>query len=253
MDVDHEFSILQTFQFPGTDQCQSLDDMKCIFKLIQFANAKYIDNICSVCEKYHITGCLHDEGMKRLMDINVFLGSEKRMDLDGIRSKMYLEEISGILKLSERNWYVLRIFAAVEDSAEFYQFLEDKKFRGVEGASYFKQQHNLITEHLQHEEYNEQVLNQLQVAFNYISPFLDTERNLQQLVDEVYSSCGQAAQGGKTDFVQLYTVNEHINLVRQWFSRAEVSATEFLHELQEGRKGEGSVCMWDMSTVISRQ
>lgn len=235
MDVEHELSILETFQFLGTDQCMCMGGMKSILQLIQFA--ENIDNIRGVCEQYQITGCLNDKGMKRLLEIHgILVSEEERMELNAIRSKQYLEEIRRILDLPERNWHALSIFAVAKDSIDFYQFLKEKHFRGTAGTNFFMQQYTLITSHLQHDEYNEQVLNHLQVAFHYISPFLDTEQSLQKLVNEVYRSCGQAAEGGSTDFVQLHTVNKNINLVRLWFSRAEVGTTKF--DLRAaGRKG----------------
>ena len=223
VDVPNELHILQTFRFPGIDQSKDMGDIKSIMELIQFAD--YIDNIRCVCEQYHIHGCLMDEGMKRLCEIHSVLVSEEgKTELNAIRSEEYLVEIRKILYLTEGNRHALGLFAVVKDSADFYQFLKEKNFRGAEGANFFMQQHTLITSHLQHEEYNEQILNHLLVAFRYMSPFLDTDQSLEQLMNEVYRSCGQqAVRGGSTDFVQLHTVNKNVHLVRVWFSRAEVS------------------------------
>ena len=233
VDVDHELSILQKFSFPDVDQCKGMNGIRPIFQLIPFAS--YIENIHNVCNKYQITGCLQDEGMNVLLDIHrVLVSEEERNDLNAIRSKEHLEKITSILDLPDRNWNALSLFAAVKDSADFHQFLKEKKFWGRKGTKSFMQQHTLITAHLQHEEYNQLVLNYLLVAFRYISPFLDTEQNLKQLMKEVYHSCGQAAEGCSTDFVQLYTVNRNITLVRLWFSRAEVSGTMFV--LRAARK-----------------
>ena len=223
MDVPYELQILQAFPFPGIDQRKDMGGTRSILQLIQFAD--YIDNIHCVCEQYQISGCLSDEGMKRLLGIHSVLVSEEgKTELNAIRSEEYLAEIRKILDLTEENRHALGIFAVVKDSADFYQFLKEKNFRGTEGASFFMQQHTLITSHLQHEEYNEQILNHLLVAFRYMSPFLDTEQSLPQLMKEVYRNCGQqAVKGGSTDFVQLRTVNNNVHLVRLWFSRAEVS------------------------------
>lgn len=243
VDVEHELSILQTFPFPDVDVDQCMDGIRPILQLIPFAD--YIENIHKVCTMYEITGCLQDEGMKVLLDIcRVLVSEEERNDLNAIRSKEHLEDITNILELPDRNWNALSLFAAVKDSADFHQFLKEKKFWGREGTSFFMQQHTLITGYLQHEEYNEQVLNHLLVAFRYISPFLDTELNLKQLVKEVYHSCGQAAEDCSTDFVQLYTVNRNITLVRLWFSRAEVSGmyNVCFESCKEKRKWEWKDC-----------
>ena len=223
VDVPYELQILQAFPFPGIDQRKDMGGTRSILQLIQFAD--YIDNIHCVCEQYQIRGCLSDEGMKKLLEIHSVLVSEEgKTELNAIRSEEYLAEIRKILDLTEENRHALGIFAVVKDSADFYKFLKEKNFRGTEGASFFMQQHTLITSHLQHEEYNEQILNHLLVAFRYMSPFLDTEQSLPQLMKEVYRNCGQqAVKGGSTDFVQLRTVNNNVHLVRLWFSRAEVS------------------------------
>ena len=221
LDVTNEFRILQTFQFHGVDQCY---DIRFILQLIQCAD--YIANIKGVCERYQLSGCLRDKEMETLLAIHSILESEEgKSQLNAVASEQYLAKIWQILHLTEKNWHALGIFAVVKESSDFHQFLLEKKFRGMEGASFFMQQHTLITSHLQHEEYNELVLNQLLVAFRYMSPFLDTEQDLSHLMKEVYRNCGQQAiKGDSTDFVQLRTVNKNVHLVRLWFSRAEVSA-----------------------------
>ena len=223
VDVPRELDILQAFRFPGIDQVKDMGGIKSILQLIQFAD--YIENIHSVCKQYQIHGCLKDEGMQRLLEIHgVLVSEEGKTELNAIRSEKYLAEIRKILDLTEENRHALGIFAVVKDSADFYKFLKEKNFSGTEGANFFMQQHTLITSHLQHEEYNERVLNHLLVAFRYMSPFLDTEQSLPQLMKEVYRSCGQqAVKGRSTDFVQLDTVNKNVHTVRLWFSRAEVS------------------------------
>ena len=223
IDVPSELRILQAFQFPGIDQSKDMGDIKSIMQLIQFAD--YIDNIHCVCEQYHIDGCLSDMGMKRLLEIHsVLVSKEGKTELNAVKSEEYLAEIRDILSLNEEKWHALGIFAVVKDSADFYKFLNEQKFKGTEGANSFMQQHTLITSHLQHEEYNEQILNHLVVAFRYMSPFLETEQSLSQLMEKVYRNCGQqAVKGRNTEFVQLRTVNANIHRVRLWFSRAEVS------------------------------
>ena len=226
VDVSNELCILQQFQFPGLGRHKDMGGIKSILQLIQFAD--YIDNIHSVCVQYRMRGCLDDMKMKTLHEIYSVLVSEKgKTELNALSSKKYLAEIRKILDLTDENRHALGVFAVVKDSADFYQFLLEKNFRGTEGASFFMQQHTLITSHIQHEEYNEQVLNHLLVAFRYMSPFLETEQDLSHLMKEVYRSCGQQAiRGGNTDFVQLHTVNKNIHLVRLWFSRAEVGAVK---------------------------
>ena len=93
---------------------------------------------------------------------------------------------------------------------------------GEEGQAMFQQQYQLITAQLQHEEYNETVLNHLYAAFKIIEPFMDTHQNFQQLMSKVTRL--DVTNGVK----QLQTVNSNITLIQLWFSRAEVSGEVLL-------------------------
>ena len=88
---------------------------------------------------------------------------------------------------------------------------------GEKGQAMFQQQYQLITAQLQHEEYNETVLNHLYAAFKFISPFMDTHQNFQQLMSQVTNL------DVTNEMKQLQTVNTNITLIQLWFSRAEVS------------------------------
>ena len=95
--------------------------------------------------------------------------------------------------------------------------MTEKEFVGVDGQALFNQQYQLVTTQLQHEEYNELVLNHLFAAFRLITPFVDSEQTFSSLM------CQVASLGVYDASKQLETVNRNINLIRLWFSRAEVS------------------------------
>ena len=61
--------------------------------------------------------------------------------------------------------HCLELFTAVQDSAAFFQFVCDRRFYGQKGKDVFLQKYQLITAQLQHEEYDETVLNHLLAAF----------------------------------------------------------------------------------------
>ena len=90
------------------------------------------------------------------------------------------------------------------------------------GQAIFLQQYQLITAQLQHEEYDEQVLNHLFAAFKVISPFMDAKKSFTELMREVTAL--NAVNGLK----QLETVNTNITLIRLWFSRAEVRKCTYI-------------------------
>ena len=226
VDVDRELQIIETYPFKGVEDRNLTGGIKSILKLIQFSS--YLENIIAVCVQYNLTGCLNDEGLDKLKDIHGVISSEEgKTQLTGVKSEEYLTEIRMVLALKECDEHCLNLFGMLRDSTEFYQFLKEKNYKGsTEGPNYFHQHHTLITQQLQHEEYNEQVLNHLLVAFRYISPFLESDQSLKQMMEQVYKNAGdQATKYHSTAFCQLQTVNKNIHLVRLWFTRAEVRTT----------------------------
>ena len=222
VDVDKELRIIQDFPFKGVEAHTVAGGIKSILKLIQFSG--YLESIIGVCGQYKLTGCLEDEGFHQLKMIHKAISSEEtKTQLTGVKSEEYLTQIREVLNLKDQDEHCLALFGMFRDSTDFYKFLKEKNYKGPDGATYFRQQHTLITQQLQHEEYNEQVLNHLLVAFRYISPFLDCEQNLSQLMSQIYQNTrDQATKFHNNAFCQLQTVNRNIHLVRLWFTRAEV-------------------------------
>ena len=138
--------------------------------------------------------------------VSVYITSFTQMNI--IKTSLCLE--------GSVNYSCLNIFPVVANSAAFYQFIQEKQFTGEKGQALFQQQYQLITAQLQHEEYDDNVLNQLSAAFVFMAPFMDKEQNFQSLMSQVTKL--DTSHGLK----QLDTVNENITLVRLRFSRAEV-------------------------------
>ena len=189
-----------------------------------FQYTTHVNNIRSVCGQYKLKGCLDDPKLKDLcaiMEDHVL--SEDRSQLTPLEAKKKMTQVKHILCLGDHtSSKCLEIFAAMADSAAFYQFVRDKQFYGQQGQAIFRQQYELITAQLQHEEYDESVLNHLLVAFKIITPFMDSNKNLTELMQEVTEH--NATHG----FKQLNTVNSNITLIRLWFSRAEVRGVAYI-------------------------
>ena len=110
----------------------------------------------------------------------------------------------------------MELFAAIQNSSEFIHFIRENHFDDESGKSVFQQQYQLVTAQLQHEEYEESVLNHLFAAFQLIVPFLNAKQNLSKLLVQVSEL--DVTSGLK----QLETVNSNIALIIHWFSRTEV-------------------------------
>lgn len=221
LNIDQEFSILgQYVSFAKIDQANTdgLDGVKAMLQLFQYT--RHIQVIHAVCMQYSLLNCLEDPNLKELVSlVNVFELEENRDKLTAKDAIEKVKKVTRILCLDARQSpRFLDLFSAVQDSSDFHQFVvHEKQFVGKLGQDLFNQQFQLITTQLQHEEYNEAVLNHLFGAFKLITPFTDTEQDFTQLMVSVALLKPLDARR------QLETVNRNINLIRLWFSRAEVN------------------------------
>lgn len=216
LDIKNEFNILSEYAQVYDLSCAHdllLDGIRSMLELFQYTT--HIKNIRSVCQQYHLHNCLEDPNLLKLIEI---MQEDKSKNTPTVASEK-MKKVKQILSLEgETSSKCLDIFAAVPNSTAFYQFMRDKQFYGQQGQAIFLQQYRLITAQLQHEEYDETVLNHLFAAYQVISPFMDTEKSFNELMKEV------TALNTMDGLMQLKTVNTNINLIKLWFSRAEVRA-----------------------------
>ena len=179
----------------------------------------YIQVIHRICEQYQLQGCLKDPQFVELCqlaeDLNIEANHAKMTLVEASKKTEIVKEV--LCLSSEASPHYLELFTAVGDSNAFYQFVRDKQFVGEKGRALFQQQYQLITAQLQHDEYDETVLNHLCAAFKFICPFMDTYQNFHQLMSHVTSL------NVTNEMKHLETVNSNITLIQLWFSRTEVS------------------------------
>ena len=221
MDIDGEFAILNSYAEYAKIDMQDAEGLKGMQAMLQlFQYARHINVIHCVCGQFGLETCLEDEDMKELMELAKMLDdAETKNNLTAKDAIEKMKRVAELLCLDIRqNHRFLDLFSAVSDSADFHQFIvQEKQFVEESGRELFVQQYQLITTQLQHEEYKEVVLNHLFAAFKMIMPFTQkgiSFRTLMAKVSELNAYDGRR---------QLDTVNRNINLIRLWFSRAEVS------------------------------
>ncbi len=219
LEIEQEFAILSEYihiSHLSSNHGQGLDGVQSMLELFQFTT--HIRNIRAVCQQYRLQSCMTDPLLEELTTImEEHEKQEDRSQLTPLKAAMMMRRVKEILCLEGKaSSRCLDVFAAMTDSAAFYQFVRDKQFFGQQGQANFLQQYQLITAQLQHEEYDEQVLNHLFAAFKVITPFMDASKSFTALMREVTAL--NAVNGLK----QLETVNTNITLIRLWFSRAEV-------------------------------
>ena len=217
LEIQNEFRILSDYIGGIT---KGLVQVKSMIELFQYTG--YIKSIKLACEQYQLQACTEDPSMKELIQIMEDNTSEEnRFNMTPTIASRKMKKVKEILCLKERtSSKCLDIFAAVTDSAAIHQFVKEKQFYGEKGQEIFLQQYRLITAQLQHESYDEQVLNHLFAAVKVISPFMEP-KSFNDLMTKVTSQ--NAVSGVK----HLETVNKNITLIRLWFSRAEVISYKY--------------------------
>jgi len=226
-DADSEFKIMCGFpEFKEISAAneEGKEGIKHMLELFQYS--QQISVIPDVCSQYHLVQCLNDPKLKQLEEIvKSIKTAEDRAKVTGKIANNHMKRIREILNFTDPSIAkkCLKIFPAVANCAEFYQFIQKKGFANDRNA--FSSQVQLITTQLQHEDYNETVLNHLMPAFQYITPFLDKEQSLGDLMNKVVTLCSDKVGFGRDsrkDFCQLETVNSNITMIQLWFSRTEV-------------------------------
>ena len=220
LDIDQEFDILGGFILHLKHTPTSGEGLIGVRNMLElFQYTKHIEKIHSVCDQYKLQGCLEDPTLKQLTEIAEKLAPEESRR--ALTLNMATENMKKVKQLlfgdQKPTSHSLKLFEAVADSAAFFQFIKNKQFSGEHGQAIFSQQYQLITAQLQHEEYDEQVLNHLFAAFKFMSPFMNVHQDFKSLMSQVVHL--DTSHG----FKQLETVNSHITLIQLWFSRAEVS------------------------------
>ena len=228
LDIQNEFSILKQFgKFPGV--CNTLDDVRNMVDLLKVSS--HIQVARRVCEQYQLEGCLNDENLIQLTTIAEELMTEEAKA--SLTASSATERMGTVRELLEtkggvvtHDYEYLAIFSKISDSAEFHQFICKKGFTDESGQARFYQQYQLITAQLQHEEYDEAVLNHLYAAYKLLLPFTVKQQSFHSLlmtVKQLLAASPIATAKTTHDYLmQIETVNRNINLIQLWFSRAEV-------------------------------
>lgn len=224
LDIDSEFNTLTGYSTSHLQSQTAGEGLAGIQSMLElFKYSEHIQTIYSVCQQYKLEGCLEDSTLLKLSELAEKLSSEHTRDeMTPLQAAGQLKEVKDALCLtSHAHSRSLDLFVSVANSAVFYQFVRDKKFVGEKGHARFRQQYHLITAQLQHEEYDETVLNHLYAAFHFIEPFMDVKQSFHRLMSRVMAL--DTTNGLK----QLDTVNKNITLIRLWFNRAEVCCLMF--------------------------
>lgn len=219
LDLEKEFGILSDYAKVEKLPCSDYEGLHGVQSMLEIPQcATLVKNIFLVCNQYGLEACKTDCCLREVMELTQDYAEEKhKFSITPLVAIDKMKRVRKILCLKEKtSLKCLDIFEAVLNSAAFYQFLKDKHFYGTRGQDTFRKQYQLITAQLQHEEYDEKILNHLLPAFKVIFPFLSVSKCFKDLMTEV------ASLNAEYGLEQLRTVNANIMQIRRWFYRSEV-------------------------------
>ena len=220
-----QFEALSTYHFEGVsdDQVVDMGGIKHIICFQQFRD--FLELFEEVCRLYNLSRCLHAAEMGEIfMYLAIMQSKEHMMRLTSKEAIAYSAKIRSCLHLQNESTgrECVQLFEVVRQSENFVKFLRDKRMFGESGSRQFEQNVQLITANLQYEEFQEDVLNNLRIAYEFISPFLDPDIERTQFMKQIHHVCGLDHKVLIAPFNQLKIVNENIDLIYLWFTKAEV-------------------------------
>ncbi len=226
IDLEHEFKILlefvpllkQKFSDTAVSDDAGSEKVKHLLELLKLM--KKITVMQEVFCQYEMRCCREGDGFISIMRIKEELRTAtKRAQLTPSVASEKLHCVKDTLLFKEEQHYkCLELFSAIADSGAFYEFLKDNQFTGEKGKEKFASTYGLITTQLQHEEYDQSVLNHLGGAFRIIQPFTQCDISLEELMEQILTFHVESA------ITQLTTVRSSITMIQIWFLRAEVRA-----------------------------
>ena len=224
-DLELQFQVVARYPFKevASDQIVHMGGIKDILCFQQFTG--FLTLLEELCKLYGLSQCLNNVKMKEIFQcLSVLQSSEQMMQLTSKEAAEYISSIRRHLHLprGSTGGQCIQLFDIVRQSENFVQFLRERKFYGALGARQFEQNVQLITANLQYEEFQENVLNNLRIAYEFVSPFLDPDIEMNDFLEQVHNVCGHDHNVVVAPFSQLKIANENIELIYLWFTRAEV-------------------------------
>ena len=221
LDLDKETQSLHAFIYLKKSECKCLkhvsDGITAIVEVFEACNE--VVNLKKTCDQFSLHKCLNDPQMNQLDEItNEFDAKSSMAKLTMTDSIQKIMVVKKLLKIDTvLNNPCFKLISEVQKCGALYIFAQEKGFTSKDGMQNFLNQHRLVTRALQHEDYYDDVLDQLRGAMQFIFPFFDKECSLGELMEKITT-----LPKIMTGIAQLQVVNSNIDLIKLCFNRAEV-------------------------------
>ena len=177
--------------------------------------SEYISIVDKVCRQFKFNELWSEWQLNNLME-----DTKQFKSKDFLKNISLREAVSKSSEIKERFLigtdgcfpHVFELFKVVHSSGPFIDFAIKKGFTGKSAKQNFTKLYRLVAAQLQHEHYNDKLLNQLIGCFDYVEPFLIEPSSFQQLMKQI-TGLPSIEKG----IEQLKTVNRNVSTIKLWF------------------------------------
>lgn len=193
--------------------CDQLNGVTAFIELQRFS--EYVSIVDKVCKQFKFNELWSEWKLQNLME-----DTKQFKSKDFLKKISLREAVSKSSDIKERFLIgndgcfqdVFELFEVVHNSGPFIDFAIKKGFTGITGRQQFTKLYRLVAAQLQHEDYNDVLLDHLLGCFDYVEPFLIEPSSFQQLMEQIIS-----LPSIKNGIKQLKTVNRNVSTIKLWF------------------------------------
>lgn len=216
----YEREVLHDFQKPATTAINVEQSLQATFELIEAYH--YVIAMHKTFEKFNMKQCLAD--MAEIVERVNYVKLEMKTTVTTLDAKEIIDYIMTTLEIDNIMGNPCFCLFAAQRNGELnklYDFACERGYNSIEhGFQKFRQEHQLVTVDLLHEEHNEKLLSALQNTMNLIFPFFKQSSLLSLLTNIRHIGNLQEALS------QISFVNEGMSVIKTWFKRSEVSSSD---------------------------
>ena len=189
---------------------------------------KHIFALKKTCQLFGLNECLNDPKMIQLIEIAKEVDEDQKMSEVESPNTHFIDSPDAYKKVStiKRTFGIddlidnpcFNLFSLLQHGCPLYGFAQERGYNLINGMEAFRQEYQLVTADLLHEDHHEELLAVLFGAMKLTSCFFDKSFSLFDL----WTSINKIEKVSAAT-AQLKTVNEEIGLIRIWFNRVAVS------------------------------
>jgi uncharacterized protein YegL len=185
-----------------------------------------VRTMVDVCRQYNFVCCAPSDEISAFTELQaliVELSDSTRMDgatvteCRELASK--LANLLGFELHDQGSRDELLLFQELSQAEDVWSFVHEKKWHGTEGLLRFNDEYGNVTNLLQGETYETEVLDHLDPAVRYISLLIEAQKcPMPEFLTVIRNDRIVSGVGHRTKFTELKTAQRNISRIKEWFT-----------------------------------